>query len=173
MASECTPLDRADLLVGRFFRHFGAIEAELNDAIRKLFELSPESAETVCANINFFKKIDIVRSALTDQDADGKHKGDIKKLFSRIGTANNYRLVAAHASFDANGNDGVVFRRITATTGLKRTTPIWTEKDCAEMFAEMMTIRTELHAIAQSIAPYCPSLDFSDPRNSGYMALLF
>jgi hypothetical protein len=76
-ASEYTPLDRADLLVGRFFRHFGTIEAELNDAIRKLFELSPESAETVCANIDFYRKVHIVRSALTDQDADGKHKKSI------------------------------------------------------------------------------------------------
>ena len=49
-------LDRADLLVGRFFRLFGAIEAELNEAIRKLFELSSDSAETVCANIDFLEK---------------------------------------------------------------------------------------------------------------------
>jgi hypothetical protein len=60
MANESTPIDRADLLVGRFFRLFGAIEAELNEAIRKLFELPPASAETVCANIDFFKKMHIV-----------------------------------------------------------------------------------------------------------------
>jgi hypothetical protein len=41
MCSECTPRDRACLLVGRFFHHFSAIEAELNEAIRELFELGP------------------------------------------------------------------------------------------------------------------------------------
>lgn len=165
-------LDRADLLVGRFFRFFGAIEAELNEAIRKLFELPPNSAGTVCANIDFFKKLNIVRSALTDQDADGKHKEKIKELFGRIAATNDNRLLAAHTHFEANGTDGVVFNRIIAKTGLRRTPTTWTENDCSRMFAEMEAIRKELHVIAQSIAPYHPSLDFSDPRNSMYIAIL-
>ncbi len=76
-------LDRADVLVGRFFRLFGAIELELNEAIRKLFELSNDSAETICANLEFFKKVNIVRSALSDQDKEGKRK-EIDKLFGCI-----------------------------------------------------------------------------------------
>jgi hypothetical protein len=40
------------------------------------------------------------------------------------------------------------------------------------MFAEMAAIRADLHVMAQSIAPYHPSLDFSDRRNSMYLALL-
>jgi hypothetical protein len=165
-------LDRADLLVGRFFRLLGAIEMELNDAIRKLFELPPNSAETVCANIDFFKKMNIVRSALHDQDVEDKHKDEIKKLFGRIAATNDQRQIAAHSSFDANGNDGVVFNRITAKAGLERTSPTWTEKYCSEMFAEMEELRKELHVVAQTIAPYHPSFDFSDPRNSMYIALL-
>src|SRR5882672_4466171 len=93
-------LDRADLLVGRFFRFFGAIEAELNEAIRKLFELPPKSAETVCANIDFFKKLNIVRSALTDRDSNGEHKEKIKELFGRIAVTNDKRLLAAHTNFE-------------------------------------------------------------------------
>jgi hypothetical protein len=165
-------LSRAELLVGRFFRHFGAIELELNEAIRKLFELTPDSAETVCANIDFFRKVHIVRSALTDQDTDGKHKENIKGLFSRIAAANNHRLIAAHAGFEPNGDEGVSFHRVTATTGLKRSTVVWTEKDCAKLVSELMAIRQELHSVAQTIAPYHPRLDFSDPRNSMYLATL-
>jgi hypothetical protein len=150
MADNPAPLERADLLVGRFFRYFGAIEVELNDAIRKLFELTPANAETVCANIDFFRKLHIVRSALTDQDATGEHKEKIKKLFSRIADINNRRLVAAHANFESNDSDGVVFHRVTATTGLQRNRLVWTESDCA----------------------YHASLDFSDPRNSMYLAML-
>ena len=106
MPNDITKLDRADLLVGRFFRLFGAIETELNVAIRKLFELPPNSAETVCANIDFLRKLSIVSSALNDQDVGGKHKNRIKKLFKRIGAMNNYRVIAAHSNFDANGMMG-------------------------------------------------------------------
>src|SRR5437899_1768574 len=95
--TECTPLDRACLLVGRFFLHFSKIEAELNDALRKLFELNPDSADTVCANIDFFKKINIVRSALTDQNADGSQATNLEKLFGQIAGINDHRLIAAHA----------------------------------------------------------------------------
>jgi hypothetical protein len=165
-------LDRADLLVGRYFRLFGAIEAELNEAIRKLFELPPNSAGTVCANIDFFKKLNIVRSALTDQDADGTHKEKIKTLFGRLAATNDNRSLAGHTNFEANGTDGVVFNRIIAKTGLQRTPTIWTENGCLKMFTEMEAIRKELHVIAQSIAPYHPSLDFSDPRNGMYIAVL-
>jgi hypothetical protein len=164
--------DRADMLVGRFFRHFGAIELELNVAIRKLFELSPDSAETICANLDFFKKLHIVRSALIDQNKDARKQSDVDKLFSRIATVNNERKVAAHANFKANGDDGVVFSRVVAETGLRRTSVTWPEKKCSSIFAEMTTIRKDLHILAQSIAPYHPSLDFSDPRNSMYLGFL-
>src|SRR5205085_459326 len=122
--TECTPLDRACLLVGRFLLHFSKIEAELNEAIQKLFELNPESADTVCANIDFFNKTNIVRSALTDQNADGSQAANIKELFSQIAAINDHRLITAHASFEANGIDGVKFTRPVAKTGLERTAPI-------------------------------------------------
>jgi hypothetical protein len=41
------------------------------------------------------------------------------------------------------------------------------------MFADMDDLRRQLHIVAQRIAPYHSSLDFSDPRNSGYVGLLF
>jgi hypothetical protein len=172
-ASEHTPLDRACLLVGRFLLHFSAIETELNEALRKLFELNPDSSDTVCANIEFFTKVNIVRSALTDQDADGARTKQIKDIFGRIAKINDHRVITAHAGFQANGTDGVQFIRTSAKTGLKREAPVWTEAYCAELFGHMEVLRTELHFMVQSIAPYYPSLDFSDPRNSGYIALLF
>lgn len=140
MAPNLTPLDQACLLVGRFALHFSGIESELNEAIRKLFELSPDSADTVCANIDFYKKFKIVNSALIDQDTEGNRRNSITALFKRIATANNNRQVFAHASFRENGTDGIIFERTTAVAGLKRTIKIWTEKNCDEMFAEMAAI---------------------------------
>ena len=173
MHPKSTPLDRACLLVGRFLLHFSAIDAELNEALRRLFELNPDSSDTVCANIDFFRKIYIVRSALTDQDADGARAKQIKDIFGRIAKINDHRVIIAHAGFEANGTDGVQFIHTSAKTGLKRETPVWTEAYCAELFGQMEVLRTELHLMVQTIAPYHPSLDFSDPRNSGYIALLF
>jgi hypothetical protein len=143
----------------------------LNEGIRKLFQLPPTSAETVCANLEFFRKLNIVTSALYDQDAGGKHKRKITKFFNRIATMNTNRVIAAHADVELNGNDGVVFNWIVAKTGLERTSPTWTEKDCSKMFAEMDAIRKDLHILAQTIAPYHPRMDFSDPRNSIYIAV--
>ena len=170
--AELEPIDRACLLVGRFLLHFSGIEAGLNDALRKLFELTPDSADTVCANIDFFKKVHIVRSALTDQNKDEAHQETIKQLFGKIAAINELRTIVAHANFEANGTDGVKFTRPMAKTGLQRTTPIWTEAYCADKFEKMTSLSRELHFLVQTIAPYHPSLDFSDPRNSMYLSLL-
>lgn len=172
LIEEHTPTDQACLLVGRFLFHFSNIEAELNDALRKLFELHPDSADTVCANIDFFRKVHIVRSALTDQDTDGARTQQIKEVFKKVARFNDQRLVAAHAPFEANGNDGIRFKRTLAKTGLSRETPVWTAEYCAKLYGDMVALRTDLHMMVQSIAPYHPSLDFSDPRNSGYLGLL-
>jgi hypothetical protein len=160
-------------LVGRFLLHFSSIEGELNEALRKLFELTTDSADIVCANIDFFKKMQVVRSALTDQNADAAHQTSIDKLFGKIAAINDIRTMVAHASFEANGTDGVKFTRQVAKTGLERTTPLWTESYCADFFSKMADLSNELRALAQAIAPYHPSLDFSDPRNSMYLTLLF
>jgi hypothetical protein len=167
-----TPTDQACLLVGRFLFHFSDIEAELNDALRKLFELHPDSADTVCANIDFFRKVHIVRSALTDQDVDGAQAQQIKAMFAKVGYFNDHRLVVAHAPFEANGDDGIKFKRTLAKTGLSREAPVWTAGYCARLYTEMVALKTDLHMMVQSVAPYHPTLDFSDPRNSGYLLLL-
>jgi hypothetical protein len=172
MVSDCTPLERACLLVGRFFHDFGGIEVQLNEALRKLFELNPDSAETICSNITFFNKMHIVRSALTDQDKDRSKTQEIKTLFGAIARINDQRKIAAHATFEANETGGVLFKRSSAKTGLKRENLVWTEADCTELFLSIEKLRAELHFMVQSIAPYYPSLDLSDPRNSMYLGLL-
>jgi hypothetical protein len=172
MVSDGTPLDRACLLVGRFFHDFGGIEVQLNEALRKLFELNPDSAETICSTITFFNKLDIVKSALIDQDKDQSKTQEIKTLFSAIAKINDHRKLAAHATFEANETGGVLFKRSSAKTGLKRESLVWTEAYCTELFLRIEKLRTELHFMVQSIAPYYPSLDFSDPRNSMYLGLL-
>jgi uncharacterized coiled-coil DUF342 family protein len=62
----------------------------LNEAVRKLFELRPDSVETVCANVDFFRKIKIVRSALTAQISRANIKKQIRKIFNRIARINDY-----------------------------------------------------------------------------------
>lgn len=172
MVSDGTPLDRACLLVGRFFHDFGGIEVQLNEALRKLFELNPNSAETICATITFFNKIDIVKSALIDQDKNQAKTPEIRALFSAIAEINNARKIATHATFEANEDSGVLFKRSSAKAGLKRENLVWTEAYCTELFLRIEKLRTDLHFMVQSIAPYYPSLDFSDPRNSMYLGLL-
>lgn len=171
-SAELNPLDRACLLVGQFFLHFSKIEAELNAGIRKLFELPSDSADIVCANIDFFRKVSIVRSALIDQDANGTKNIEIERAFSGIAELNDRRLIAAHCGFDSDLKGGVTFERVTARTGLNRTAITWSSNDCSRLFEKMSSVLSSVRVLVENIAPYKPSLDFSDPRNSGYLALL-
>jgi hypothetical protein len=74
--------------------------------------------------------------------------------------------------FNAHQPDGIAFQRTTAKGALKKEIMAWTENDCAKNFIQMDEIRKQLHFLVQKIAPYKPSLDFSDSRNSMFLALL-
>jgi hypothetical protein len=43
----------------------------------------------------------------------------------------------------------------------------------AQFFEKMKKLEMDLQKIVQDAVPYAPSLDFSDPRNSQYIPLLF
>jgi hypothetical protein len=165
------PLDRARYLAGSFLHLFAQIEEELDIAIGKLFELENDNSIILTSSIDFFKKCNIVKTALNLQD-DGSQSDIIKTVFSDIARINDQRQVVAHSMFNAHQPDGIAFQRTTAKGALKKEIMAWTENDCAKNFIQMDEIRKQLHFLVQKIAPYKPSLDFSDSRNSMFLALL-
>jgi hypothetical protein len=173
-----TAPDQSDLLagacelVGRFNYHFGHLEEKLNAAIAKLFKLDDASASILTANIDFVRKVYIVRSAVIAQNASPKEKWLTKEIhaaFSAVLDVNNDRQIVAHASFEPNGNDEVVFKRIVARKKLVPNQIVWTKEKFEQRFDQMRRLDRELEKILRHIQPYVPKLDFSDPRNSMYL----
>ena len=73
------PLDRARYLAGSFLHLFAQIEEELDIAIGKLFELENDNSIILTSSIDFFKKCNIVKTALNLQD-DGSQSDIIKTV---------------------------------------------------------------------------------------------
>lgn len=168
------PLAAACELIGRFMYHFGQIEGALDEGIRKIFELQPDPAKIISATIDYSKKVGIVKSVLIIQASDPDRAELTKKgsVFSRAMNCNQSRLIVAHSPFVPHGN-GVQFdRSTTGADGLNRIDPIWTLKDFKDKFEEMERVESGLKELITKIAPYNPSLDLSDARNSAYVALL-
>lgn len=169
------PLTRACELVGRFNYHFGRLEERLNAAIAKLFRLDEVSADILTANIDFVRKVNIVRSAVVAQNASPAEKWltkEIDEAFSGVLGINTDRQIVAHSSFEAHNTGGVVFDRLVARDKLVRNQIVWTEQQFAQRFERMRTLERELESVLRHIEPYVPKLDFSDPRNSMYLGIL-
>lgn len=167
--------ERACELVGRFIFHFSKLEAELDLAIATLFDLDADSAVILTANIDFSRKLSVVASAVRAQNASPDQQWLIKEIdntFSAIFQINDLRTMIAHSAFSAHAEGGVQFTRNVARKELNRHTHVWTEGGFASEFEKMKRLERELGKVLRHIRPYKPKLDFSDPRNSQYLAIL-
>jgi hypothetical protein len=157
MTKKRTPdsLSHACELVGRFLHYFSRVELQLDDAIVKLFKLDLKTAPIITANIDFSRKLNIVRTAVNRQQ---KPKGqgilsiDADNTFKRIASMNDDRQVVAHSAFESEA-DGVKFRRAVAKKHLRHDDPHWTEKDFKDRFAKLQTLEGELKLIVGEIEP--------------------
>jgi hypothetical protein len=171
--SDREPLSVACELVGRFQHHFARIDQGMDEAITKVFDLDDGAAAILLANIDFMKKVDILRSVIALQFSVADKEAADRLLKKIKGINNPDRQTVIHSTFEPHGTDSVKFRRVTAKGKLSIQEPIWTKADFERRCAEMDGLATELAALITKLKRYRPSLDFSDPRNSGYVAVLF
>lgn len=164
------PLDIACKLVGRFQFHFSQIEAAINLGIAKVLDLNDDARDIVCANLDFVKKLNIIKAAVTRQFVD--KDGSLGSLLDRAAGINNPdRQTVIHSTFEPHG-DGVRFIRVITREGkFSRQTHDWDQGRFTNVFRRMETIASELERLVAELKPYKPSLDFSDPRNSMYIGL--
>jgi hypothetical protein len=163
-------------LVGRFLYHFSKLEDCINNAIAKLLQLDSNSSEIVTANVEISRRLNIVQTAITSQNARPNEdwlRKEIDETFSTMRRLNDERNVIAHSSFEPHPTDGVQFKRAIAKGELKRADPHWSEEKFESLFSEMERLSNNLGKVLRHIKPYRPSLDFSDPRNSMYAAGIF
>ena len=164
------PLGMACELIGKYQYHFSQIERALNDGISKVLDLNDGAADIVTANLDFVKKLNIVRSVIKLQfdDRDGSAEELLRKI---LGINEPDRQTVIHSTFEP-AEDGVRFRRIVAKAALKRAEVTWDKKQFEQRFLAMQAAVSDLRLLVERLQPYQPNLDFSDPRNSGYIALL-
>jgi hypothetical protein len=111
------PMTRSCELVGRFAYYFSRLEEQLNSSIIRLFKLEGEIADIITANIDFARKLNIVQSALNEQNASRERervRKEIKKTFADISTVNMDRQIVAHSAFEPHKTGGVQFKRTVA-----------------------------------------------------------
>ena len=159
--------------VGQFFYHFSRMERELDSCIGKVFELKIGPTSILTAKMSVAAKITIV-SAMIESQMSGPKRTQLQKLLNKIWAINDDRVVIAHSTFTAAENNSVKFERLSLNKdGYELKTPIWTKSDFDRRFKHMEKWSTTLGNLVEQLEPYVPSLDFSDPRNSMYAALLF
>jgi hypothetical protein len=160
--------------VGEFLYHFSLLEQEIDDGIGKLLGIGAGAVDIVTANMDFGRKVYVLRSAEGFKAAmpDSAREKKLKDTFKAIFALNDDRKIVAHCSFSYGQESGtVVFRRAVASKELKVENIEWDDKKFQESFTKADEVRASVHQIIEEMTPYQPSLDFSDPRNSGYLTL--
>ncbi|MGA9601875.1 MAG: hypothetical protein WBS22_16765 [Methylocystis sp.] len=161
--------------VGEFLYHFSLLEQEVDGGIGKLLGIGAGAVDIVTANMDFARKVSVLCSAESFKATipDKSRKKKLQATFSAIMALNDKRKIVAHCCFSTGEATGAVaFRRAVATKELKVETIEWTEAQFQEFFEEAKALTAKVHRLIEEMTPYQPSLDFSDPRNSMYIALI-
>jgi hypothetical protein len=157
---QVDPIARACELVGRFAYHFSRLEEQLNSAIIRLFKLDETTADIITANIDFARKLNIVQSAVNEQNARAD-QATLKKLiedtFAGIFAVNMERQIVAHSAFEPHTMGGVQFKRTVARGHLNRMDPHWSEDKFKSEFDKMQRLERNLEDILRQIKPFVPT----------------
>jgi len=160
-------------LVGRYLYYFSRMELELDRCIMKVFCLKQDAANILTADMPIGAKLDIV-GAMIESQFSGKQRLSLLKILNKIRDVNQEdRVTIAHSTFEAHGKDTVRFHRLTVKQGKRKLkSPAWTTTDFKKKFDKLEEWSSELRQLVNELEPYVPSLDFSDPQNSMYLALI-
>ncbi len=160
--------DEACRLVGKFLYHFANLEHAIDNAVGKLLGLEGGVVSIVAANVPAAKKVDLLFSAENFLGAkpDQERQALISSTKNEIMKLNDKRIIAAHSQFDAVGGE-VHFRRVVAKKELKVTTEQWSVAYVDALCTSCVAQGQAVTRLADEMEQYLPSMDFSDPRNSG------
>ena len=176
--SEPTPEEKAFQAacqqVGEFLYHFALLEREIDEGIGKLLTLEGGVIDIVTANMDFFRKLKVLFSAeyAKAELPDAPRKKLRNDTWEAITSLNNDRIMVAHYPFSPGKQSGVVFRKAVATKKLNVENVEWSDEKFKETFAKATKTRETLHQMIEKMVPYQPKLDFSDGRNSAYIAAM-
>ncbi|GEL44190.1 hypothetical protein MEX01_47810 [Methylorubrum extorquens] len=167
-------IDEACLLVGKFLYNFSIMEKGVDAAIYKLFDLQPEYAPIISLNMDFARKVNILQNAsvmrIFDQNETERQKFD--KLTSQMfGINQPFRARIAHAPFEPDGKDAVIFAGTKTKNGKQVAGLRITRQTFNDLFGEMRQIVAEMRDVLAKIRPLSAvddvsSLSVSELRSS-------
>lgn len=163
----------AQTLVGKFLQNFAQLEQALDQGIAKLLGLQGGAEHIVCSSIPFAKKLGVFFSSegLLGSLPDAKRKARLSKTRSAILEMNTRRVMFAHSPFSSAGSGRIVFRRVVADQKLSISSVELTAVQIDTFCAQLQGLGVEIESLVVEMKPFAPALDFSDPRNSGLIAL--
>lgn len=164
--------------VGQFFHAFAQLEQRLDAALANVLKLDDAARLIVADNMPIQGKVNALRSIIVANfsDANGKQlaKKDAKlDVLKRVMAVNqSTRVKLAHKPFEVSGGKIVFFDASTKSGELKHTNLEIAKADFASKLSELRRIADDLGDLVEGLTLFEPSLDFSDSRNSGLIALL-
>ena len=173
--SKISDIRLAYQLIGEFFFHFAQLEEEINNGIGKLLSLEGGILSIVASNMDFRKKVNVLRSTEDIKAAipDAKRLKFLKTTFNNIDHLNLHRIRLAHYSFTYDENaQAVIYNFSKADVKLNYRNEIYRESDFKELYKLINQTINSIKLIVEEMIPYQPKLDFKDPRNSMYIPLL-
>ena len=176
MSDTSTPDEpEAHRLVGKFLQSYAVVEQALDAGIGKLLELEGAKNDIVCSSIPVAKKIGVLFSAegILSEVPDAERKKRLNKLWSEIEKLNQQRVMFAHNSFSSDGKGGVSFRRVVAKKKLEVSDISLTSAQVDKICTDAKALAIQIEELIRDMKPFKARLDFSDPRNSVFLALLF
>jgi hypothetical protein len=158
------PLERACSLVGRFLYHFSRVEQKIDQAIIKLLDIDEKGAPVVAGGIDFFRKLNLVRTCACEQASNPGDKQFSENVCIDVLTINNYRQIVAHSSFEPASGGGVQFKRTESKDGRVRTLDRFGLIQISPKYAKMSALESQLDRLIQVIKPTEIPFDWYVPR---------
>jgi hypothetical protein len=162
--------ERACAQVGRFMYHFAQLENQIDAAVARLFELKDNTAKIINGSVDFFKRFNLVHTAVRYQVDDGEYKR-LYKILNEVPKHNIARQVVAHSRFEPAG-DGVKFTRVVARDGtVKIPDETWSKRKFEDVYEAMQETTKKLKdEIVAKVKPAKGYIMAAEPGNFAMMS---
>lgn len=128
--------DRVCLLVGRYMHHFALLESGIDTAVGKLLSIDTLQNQIVVRNIEFSRKIYILKSAVSLKTKQVEKVA----LLNKVMKAAEIRNVVAHNVFGPD-RGGIRFLTVAARSELKFPETFYTLEGFSELTDELVWLR--------------------------------
>ena len=167
--------DEACRLVGRYLHTFAQVETALDDGVARLLGADGRGRVVLVGVLPLAQKMNVLFATEREEASrpDNNRTKLLRETNKLLRQLNDDRILAAHSSFEAI-EGGLRFQRLKVSDGkVIRRSVEWTSEFVDDRCLQAQRAIELIKEVVDGFQPFVPSLDFSDPRNSMYLAALF